>query len=128
MDIWEQINSTRMDSGQFPLFSHLKNELDIGHMEPLGPAQMNEMVQKIKELDSQGCSLVYALIRYYQLHEDMHSAVDIPFHMKKVKVGYRFCIEDLPVLLQHLLFRFVAIHLHTQEERVPGHDLEKKAL
>lgn len=106
-----------MDAGQFPLFSHLKNELNTEAIESLKLEEKLELIQKIKELDEQGCSLVYALIRYYQIYEDKCSVVDVPFHMKKIKIGYRFCIEELPVLLQHLIFRFVDIHLKSQKER-----------
>jgi hypothetical protein len=111
-------NLINMDAGQFPLFCHLKNEMNMDEeMEPLRLEQKVEMIEKIKELDEQGCSLIYALIRYYQIYEDKESAVDVPFHMKKVKTGYRFCIEELPILLQHLLFRFVDIHLKSQKEQ-----------
>lgn len=106
-----------MEVGQFPLFCHLKNELNVDEIEKLTLTQMLELTEKIKELDEQGCSLVYALIRYYQIHEEKNNAIDVPFNMKKVKIGYRFCIEDLPVLLQHLLYRFVDIHLKSQKER-----------
>ena len=106
-----------MEVGQFPLFCHLKNEVNVEEIGPLTPAQMVEMTEKIKGLDEQGCSLVYALIRYYQIYEDKCSAIDVPFHMKKIKNGYRFCIEDLPILLQHLIYRFVDLHLKSQKER-----------
>jgi len=107
-----------MDIGQFPLFCHLKNELNTDEIgSPLTLVQMLELTEKIKELDEQGCSLVYALIRYYQIYEDKCSTIDVPFNMKKIKTGYRFCIEDLPILLQHLIYRFVEIHLKSQKER-----------
>jgi len=106
-----------MDVGQFPLFCHLKNELNVEEIEPLTLTQMLELTEKIKSLDEQGCSLVYALIRYYHIYEDKCSAIDVPFNMKKIKNGYRFCIEDLPILLQHLIYRFVNIHLRSQTER-----------
>ena len=103
--------------GQFPLFSHLKNE--IGDKEDVGLSaqQKIDLGERIKELDDQGCNLVYALIRYYQIYEYKINIVETPFGMKKVKAGYRFCIDDLPVLLQHLIWRFVEIHLKSQKER-----------
>jgi hypothetical protein len=107
-----------METGQFPLFSHLKNELDMDEtMEPLTHTQMVELTEKVKGLDEQGCSLVYALIRYYQIYEEKCDAIEVPFHMKKIKNGFRFCIEDLPVFLQHLVFCFVGIHLKSQKEQ-----------
>lgn len=107
-----------MEVGKFPLFCHLKNELPTDADEPLTPAQMDSLVDKVKELDDQGCSLVYALIRYYQIYiQQGQDAVDTPFNMKKVKNGYRFCVEDLPVMLQHLILCFVNIHLKSQKER-----------
>lgn len=108
-----------MDAGKFPLFSHLKNEVDADGIEPLTLTQMLELTEKIKCLDQQGCALVYALIRYYHIYEDKCNAIEVPFNMKKIKTGHRFCIEDLPILLQHLVYRFVEIHLKSQNER-PG--------
>lgn len=105
-----------MDS-QFPLFTHLKKELPNG-IHSMTISQRIELVDKIKELNDQGCSLVYALIRYYQLYELGSDAVDIPFGMKKTKHGFRFCIEDIPPMLQHLISRFVDIHLRSQREIV----------
>jgi hypothetical protein len=103
--------------GQFPLFSHLKNEVGDENT-GLSTAQKIELGERIKELDEQGCSLVYALIRYYQIYEEKINIVETPFGMKKIKLGYRFCIDDLPILLQHLIWRFVQIHRKSQKERI----------
>lgn len=110
-----------MEVGTFPLFCHLKNEIggEEEKMEELTPAQMTDLVEKVKLLDDQGCSLIYALIRYYQIYEEKQNAMEVPFNMKKIKNGHRFCVEDLPILLQHLLYCFVKIHLKSQNERNP---------
>lgn len=100
--------------GQFPLYSHLRNE--INEDRSLTNNQKDELVEKIKELDDQGCSLVYALIRYYQIYEDRMDAMETPYGMKKQKPGYRFCLEDMPVLLQQLIYRFVNLHIETLRE------------
>lgn len=100
---------------QFPLFAHLKNEIP-NDSTSLSVSRRIELVEKIKDLNDQGCSLVYALIRYYQLYETDENAVEVPFGMKKTKHGYRFCIEDIPPLLQNLIARFVEVHLKTQQE------------
>lgn len=105
----------KKSDGQFPLFAHLKNELPED-TEALPISKRTELVEKIKELNDQGCSLVYALIRYYQIYEQNTDAVDMPFGMKKVKSGCRFCVEELPPLLQNLIYRFVDLHLQTQKE------------
>lgn len=101
---------------QFPLFLHLKNEIagDAGEEEALTSLERTRLLERIKELDEQGCSLVYALIRYYQIYELKDDAVNSPFGMKKIKNAYRFCVEDLPPLLQRLLSRFVEIHIQSQ--------------
>lgn len=99
--------------GQFPLYSHLKNE--IPEDKPLNSTQRDELVEKIKELDDQGCSLVYALIRYFQIYEDKLNALETPYGMRKMKLGFRFCIEEIPPLLQQLIYRFVQVHLLAQK-------------
>jgi hypothetical protein len=116
----EDTTMTTMDKKMtsFPLFSHLRNEIDGNDAMELSVAQRTELIEKIKELNEQGCSLIYALIRYYQIYELQENAIDTPFGMKKIKTGYRFCIEDLPPLLQNLITRFVDIHLQSQKERL----------
>ena len=99
----------------FPLFSHLKSEIQAEEEELL-EEQKVKLVENIKKLNDQGCSLIYALIRYYQIFELKESVVETPFGMKKTKVGYRFCIDDLPPLLQNLIHRFIEIHLQSQSE------------
>lgn len=114
----KQINNMEKKVAAFPLFSHLKSEMENIHSAAeLTVPQRMELTEKIKELNEQGCSLVYALIRYYQIYELQENAVETPFGMKKIKLGYRFCIEDLPILLQRLIMRFVEIHLQSQKER-----------
>lgn len=107
---------TKKTEGSFPLFSHLKNEIGEDGIEGLTIEQKAQLVDRVKELNEQGCSLVYALIRYYQIYEYKNNIIDTPFGMKKVKTGYRFCIDDLPPLLQNLLWRFIEIHLHSQRD------------
>lgn len=106
-----------VEGQQFPLFAHLKNELPP-NTEGLTPSQRAALVENMKELNDQGCSLVYALIRYYQIYEMGQDAVEMPFGMKKIKTGHRFCIEELPPLLQNLICRFVDIHLRSQKEQL----------
>lgn len=104
-------------SGAFPLFSHLRNEIheeDSHSPQELTTSKKVELSERIKELDEQGCSLVYALIRYYQIYEMKMDPIEAPFGMKKIKQGYRFCIEEIPSMLQHLLIRFIDIHLQQQ--------------
>lgn len=106
-----------LEGQQFPLFAHLKNELPPD-TDGLTSSQRASLVEKIKELNDQGCSLVYALIRYYQIYEMGLDAVEMPFGMKKIKTGHRFCVEDMPPLLQNLICRFVEIHLRSQKEQM----------
>ena len=101
-----------MTEGQFPLYAHLKHELE--ETKPLSTSQKEELVDKIKELDEQGCSLVYALIRYFQIYEDKLSVLETPYGMKKTKHGVRFCLEELPPLLQQLVRRFVHLNFASQ--------------
>lgn len=95
---------------EFPLYSHLKNEIEKAD-DPLSPTEKSVLIEKMKDIDEQGSTLIYALIRYYQIYEEKENAMNVPYGMKKMKTGYRFCIEDLPPLLQNLLKRFVDIHL-----------------
>lgn len=103
-------------SSIFPLFDTLRSKIAIGPMAtPLVEEAQLELVAKVKALDDMGQELVYALIRYYQLHVTQANMMDAPFGMKKMKNSgeYRIEIKNLPVDLQHLLLEFVNIHVNS---------------
>lgn len=102
--------------GQFPLYLHLKNEISRED-DTLTIQEKDDLIEQIKMLDEQGCSLVYALIRYFQIYEDKTDATQTPYGMKKIRLGYKFCLEEMPPLLVQLIKRFVGLHLESSLAR-----------
>ena len=92
----------------FPLYYSLINEKN---RDVLTFAQKEEFINIIKTLDNNGHELIYALIRTYQLeNSEDKSTFKLPFGGKYVKNDMKFDLNDLPDILQIMLYKFVVIH------------------
>ena len=71
----------------------------------------------VKNIDSNGAELIYALIRTYQLeNNEDKSTFKLPYGGKFVKDDMKFDFNELPNELKNILYQFVLIHLKTSEE------------
>lgn len=73
-----------------------------------------QLVKDIQELDSEGQNLVYVLMRVHQLKNHENNMISIPYKGKKLKGGYKFDIDELPVTLQRILVHFIMKHKHVK--------------
>ena len=101
----------------FPLYDNLIMEKSN---DDLTLKQKEEFVKITKNLDANGCELIYALIRTYQLeNSEDKSTFKIPYGGKFVKDDVKFDLNDLPNELKNMLYKFVLIHEKTiHEEKI----------
>ena len=91
----------------FPLYTSLFKEFE-NSKEELNVSDKEYLVGIIKKLDTKGHELIYALIKTYQIkHGDTFS---VPYGMKEQKLGYKFDLDNIPTILQHMLRKFVDLH------------------
>jgi len=100
----------------FPLFSTLEQKWseqgDKMQTTPLTDTQKQYICDQVKCMDDMGCELVYAVIRFYQLHHEEGNIMELPFQLKKQKTGgiYKMDLNDLPLKLQRMILIFSEMH------------------
>jgi hypothetical protein len=103
----------------FPLFSTLEQKWSEQHQPwkttPLTDTQKQYICDQLKCMDDMGCELVYAVIRFYQLHYEEGNIMELPFQLKKQKTGgiYKLDLNDLPLKLQRMILIFSEMHNHS---------------
>src|SRR3972149_7533421 len=101
----------------FPLYDSLLAEVGSDELKDLTTKQKNESAQKIKQFDTEGYSLCYALIRSYQTKEnDNIVSFELPYESKQLKTGIKFELDKLPIKLKHIILKFIDKHLTKMEE------------
>ena len=105
----EKINPT-----EFYLYADLERE--AGKFKP-SSKDPEQFLKNIKTLDENGTKLVFVIIRMFALKTYEGKMLDLPFKAKVSKVidgqtfDLDFDLQDLPVLLQRMLFIFCNKHL-----------------
>jgi hypothetical protein len=92
----------------FPLYDTLN--CDIPSVD-LSNKEKEIFLKQVKLLDADGMERVYAIIRIHQFEnsEDKSSYI-IPYKGRYVKTDIKFNLDDLPIDLRHMLFKFLTIH------------------
>ena len=108
----------------FPLFSTLEQKWSEQRKTmPLTDTQKQYICDQLKCMDDMGCELVYAVIRFYQLHYEEGNIMELPFQLKKQKTGgiYKLDLNDLPLKLQRMILIFSEMHNHSNNSN-DGHN------
>jgi hypothetical protein len=98
----------------FPLYDTLLNETKSA-TDDLTSKEKDEFMKLIKNIDSLGSELVYALIRVYQLENcDDKSTFKLPFDGKFINNDLKFDLCSLPYQLRQILYKFLIMHNKTK--------------
>ena len=93
--------------------------------EDLTNKQKDEFMRLIKNIDQNGFEIVYALIRIFQLeNNDDKSTFKIPYGGKFIKDDLNFNLNDLPLQLKQILYKFLLLHIKTMKEELSSSDEE----
>ena len=95
----------------FPLYDTLYRETEN---KDLTKDQKEELILKIKNIDSKGIELIYAIIRKYQLQNDNSSmsSFTLPYKAIQQKTGVKFDLEMFPNKLKQMIYKFINIHIN----------------
>lgn len=95
-----------------PLYQQLKKEtLSID----LSSEQKEEFVKITKTLDESGCEITYILIRLYELDTTLKSD-ELPYGSKFSSKELKFDLENFPIQLKWILYRFLKKHMEKMEQ------------
>ena len=103
-------------STNFPLYDNLIKDIKS---EELTTKEKDDFMKLIKILDHGGHELVYALIRIYQNeNSEDKSSFKIPYGGIFVKNDINFNLNDLPIELAQIVYKFVLLHTKSMKEQV----------
>ena len=91
--------------------------------EDLTTKEKDEFMKIIKNIDQKGFEIVYALIRIFQLeNNEDKSTFKIPYGGKFVKDDLNFNLNDLPLQLKQILYKFLLLHIKTMKDEISSED------
>jgi len=97
----------------FPLYSSLCNELPN---KDLTSVQKADFVKKVDAMDQDGHELIYALIKTFYIDKENNSPFILPYGGKVVKNEMSYDMDNIPVELRQLLYKFAKIHTKKMKE------------
>lgn len=74
----------------------------------------DEFIKMVKKLDDKGNEIFFILMKLYEMRSCENPG--IPYDGKISSDEIKFELESLPTQLQHMLFKFMSIHLKSIEE------------
>jgi hypothetical protein len=101
----------------FPLYDSLSKNLEL--VDEISIKDQDKFMKLIKNFDTNGYELIYALIRVYQLeNSDDKSTFKLPYGGKFLKNEMKFDFTELPPDLKKILFNFTIMHTKTMKEEI----------
>lgn len=102
-----------MNISSFPLFNNLYNETKQEIV--LNYEEQMELCNKIKEIDDEGCEIIFAIIKFYYISVDNGFIENLPYKPKINKNGYKYELNNLPIKLINMIKKFVDLHYNKLE-------------
>lgn len=84
------------------------------HNTELPTTGKDEFIKMVKKLDAKGNEIFFILMKLHEMKTSENSG--IPYDGKMTSDEIKFDLESIPVQLQHMLFKFMSIHIKSIEE------------
>lgn len=102
----------------FPLYDSLNKDIP---KKDLLVKQKEEFMTNIKDVDSGGRDLIYALIQFYFIVNEGNCVEELPYKGTREEVGngkenLTWTFTDFPIKLRHILYKFALMHIQNMEE------------
>lgn len=106
------LNITKMS--KFPLYDNLSKNIPS---KDLTNIQKKNFIKNHRKIDQEGCELVYGLIRMYQMeNNEGNTSFNLPYKGKYTDNDITFDLNNFPITLRHILYKFLSIHLDKMKE------------
>jgi len=94
----------------FPLYSNICNKIST-NLKEFTDADKKNLQKMYKKCPEESHELIYALIKSYQIDNDIEPDSNTPFYGKVLKSGIKFDINNFPNKLQNILYEFIKMNL-----------------
>lgn len=99
---------------QFPLYNSLYKDLPD---KDLKIADKKKFISHIKKIDQKGYDLIYTLIKVYYLNNEIDTTIyTIPYGGKFINKDLIFDLNEIPIKLRQLLYKFLNMHIEKMKE------------
>lgn len=99
---------------KFPLYDNMKKGVS---KKDLKIKEKEDFIEKIKNIDHNGAELIYALITSYNMETSKSKKKLIPYQGEYDGKKISFDLEEFPLMLKQILYKFLNIHLKAMMER-----------
>ena len=98
---------------KFPLYDSLSKDI---LNDDLSTIQKRTFIKRIEKIDKEGCELIYALIKIYEIENkdtsnNENNTFNLPYKSFFIDNNINVDLDNLPKKLKQMLFKFVLIHL-----------------
>jgi len=104
----------------FPLYNNLIKNIPN---KDLSVKQKEEFIKKVKNIDSKGRDLIFALIQFYRIENNKKEDIKtiIPYKgvsevSKENTDNLTWSLGDFPIKLRNILYKFIIMHMQTMED------------
>tara|TARA_A100000164_G_C21867947_1_gene753538 strand:+ start:625 stop:933 length:309 start_codon:yes stop_codon:yes gene_type:complete len=99
-----------------PIYNQIKNRLQESKTldKDLSISEKKTLIQNIVS-NQKVHSLIYVMIKKYQLEYENYQHYILPYAGKKLKSGIRFDLDKLPIQLKRIVNEFVNIHISSNK-------------
>jgi ABC-type uncharacterized transport system ATPase subunit len=80
----------------------------------LSASKKDEFIKTVKKLDDKGNEILFILMKLHEMKTTENAGV--PYDGKPVSDEIKFDLDHIPVPLQHILLKFMALHIKSIEE------------
>lgn len=100
---------------KFPLYDSLSK--DISNKD-LSVIQKRTFIKNVSSIDKNGCELIYALIKTFQIENKEENDINysLPYKGEYNNNDIVFDLDNFPIKLKQILFKFVIVHLQKMKE------------
>jgi len=103
------LNLNKM-SNNFPLYDSILSQLsDADTSTALSVEKKHELIEYVKKSGADIHELFYMLLKVHNVNSGYASQTNLPFNGKEQKTGLKFDLDTLPIILQHILYKFSKI-------------------
>lgn len=106
----------------FPLYNTLAVNIP---KKDLTVRQKADFMKKIKDIGETGHELIYLLIKHYYIITDFRDTptFSLPYGGSTIKNDICFNLEDLPIPLKHIIYKFVKMEIERIKSEPPQTEL-----
>jgi hypothetical protein len=121
------IITTKKTQMSFPLYDILLKDCTSNQLIKIDLTieQKKELISMIALIDEKGHQNIFTIIRIHGLKTNSGEIFDVPYDGQKNVHDIKFNLDKLPLIVKHMIYQFVKIHIHEMKYEFERREVEK---